>query len=215
MKDKRIAEALMDIGALSLVDTEHLFTWVSGIRSPIYCDNRKIISYPELRKKVAAGLVEKIRCQYPDVAIIAATATAGIPHGAWVADQLDKPMIYVRSSSKGHGLQNMIEGVCEKGQRCVLIEDLISTGKSSLTAVRALREAGLIVEKVFAIFTYNFPEAGLAFEREGIDYEALTDYETLVPLAIERGLVAGDQAELLMAWRQNPRLFTEDHHPQG
>lgn len=215
MKDKRIAEALMEIGALSLVDTDHLFTWVSGIRSPIYCDNRKIISYPELRKKVAGQMAEKIRAQYPDVAIVAATATAGIPHGAWVADLLDKPMIYVRSSSKGHGLQNMIEGVAEKGQHCVLVEDLISTGKSSLTAVRALREAGLIVEKVFAIFTYNFPEAGRAFELEGIDYEALTDYETLVPLAIERGLVAGDQAELLMAWRQNPRLFTEDHHPQG
>lgn len=209
MLNKTIAGMLLDIKAVSIVDEDNLFTWVSGIKSPIYCDNRLTISYPEVRSTIADGFAEKIKAQYPDVDIIAGTATAGIPHAAWVADRMNKSMVYVRSASKGHGKGNQIEGVVKPGDKVVLIEDLISTGGSSLKAVEALQEAGAEVVKVFGIFNYNFTKMENRFEEAKVDFETLTDYKTLLPIAIERGYVPAEKKDTLLKWCENPEIFTK------
>jgi len=206
---KQVAEKLLDIKAVSITSRDNLFTWVSGIKSPIYCDNRMTISYPEVRNLIADGFVEQIKERYSDVEIIAGTATAGIPHAAWVADRLNKPMIYVRSKPKAHGQGNQIEGVLEKGQKVVLIEDLLSTGGSSLEAVKALEEAGAEVMVVLAIFSYKFPIVDERFEAANMGYETLSNYEVLLPLAVEKGLVKQEEEASLLEWRKNPRIFTE------
>lgn len=209
MLKEKISEMLLEIKAVTMVDENNLFTWVSGIKSPIYCDNRLTISYPKVRTAIADGFVARIKEEFPDVDVIAGTATAGIPHAAWVADKLEKPMVYVRSTAKGHGKGNQIEGVIQKGDKVVLIEDLMSTGGSSLNAVKALQEVGAEVVKVYGIFSYNFDQLEERFATSGVPYETLTDYNTLLPIAARMGYVEEDKIELLKKWSKNPKMFTE------
>ena len=208
MLNQELARMLLEIKAVSIVDETNLFTWVSGIKSPVYCDNRLTISYPEVRKKIAGGFADLIKTEYEDVDVIAGTATAGIPHAAWVAELLDKPMVYVRSTAKGHGKGNQIEGVLTPGQKVILIEDLFSTGGSSLKAVEALKEAGGDVLKVYSIFSYNFEEVKTKFDSAGVAFESLTDYGVLLPIASEMGYVEASKVETLLEWSKNPRIFT-------
>ena len=163
---KKIAANLLSIGAVSL-QPETPFTWASGIKSPIYCDNRLTLGYPEIRKNIATGLVQLIEEKFGTVDVIAGTATAGIPHAAWTSDLMNLPMVYVRSSAKGHGKGNQIEGPITAGQKVVVVEDLISTGGSVITCVEALREACCEVVGVVSIFTYNLPAAVEKFEEIG------------------------------------------------
>ena len=197
---ERIAKYLLDIGAVELRPHDP-FTWTSGIKSPIYCDNRLTLSYPEIRKEIARGMVQLIKEHFPDVEVIAGTATAGIPHAAWVADLLNLPMNYVRSSAKGHGKQNQIEGGIKKGDKVVVIEDLISTGKSALQAAQALREQGAVVLGVVAIFTYNFEQAKRKFEEEKLAYVTLSDYLTLINLAQREGILTEADLAKLKEWQ--------------
>lgn len=206
---KEISKKLLEIKAVSLRQTNDLFTWASGIKSPIYCDNRLIISYPEFRDQVAEEFVRLIKEHHPDVEVIAATSTAGIPHGSWVAQKLNLPMVYVRSASKGHGKENQIEGKISKGQKVVLIEDLISTGNSSYKAVKALLDANVELLGVVAIFSYNFDAADELFTSNNIDYITITDYNTLLPIAKDLGYITGEQLDVLRLWSSNPRVFTE------
>lgn len=207
---EQIANQLLDIKAVSLVGPENLFTWVSGIKSPIYCDNRVTISYPEVRTAIAKGFAARIAEEFPEVEVIAGTATAGIPHAAWVADQLNLPMVYVRAQAKEHGKGNQIEGRLLEGQSVFLIEDLFSTGGSSLKAVEALVAAGAQVVGVASIFTYGFKEVGAKFEAANLKYFSLTDYQTLLPIAEAKGYVRAQDLEALRAWSQNPRIFTSE-----
>jgi len=190
---KELANALLEIEAIKLRNIDNLFTWVSGIKSPIYCDNRLTISYPEIRDLIATEIAKKIELEYPDVDVIAATATAGIPHGAWIAQKLNKPMIYVRGEKKKHGRKNQIEGYCELGNTVVLIEDLISTGKSSLEAVDALREEGLIVKKVYGIFNYNFESMYERFKESDMLFETLIDYKEILGFAIDKKYITKEE----------------------
>ena len=202
----RIAKALLEIKAVALRPHEP-FTWASGIRSPIYCDNRLTMGYPEIREMIADGFVELIQEKFSDVDVIAGTATAGIPHAAWVAHKLGKPMIYVRSSAKKHGKGNLIEGVLREGQKVVVIEDLISTGGSSLQAVQGVQDAGGEVLGVAAIFTYEFPKATQAFAEAGVPFATLSSYSALLPTAAEENYISADDIELLQKWREAPEQF--------
>lgn len=209
MLAREIAESLLKIKAVTVVDENHLFTWVSGIKSPVYCDNRMTISYPEVRDKIAHGFADHIRKFYPDVEIIAGTATAGIPHAAWVAQILNLPMVYVRSGAKEHGKGKQTEGVLPTGAKVVLIEDLLSTGGSSLKACEALTSEGAVVMAVLAIFSYNFESVDTAFKEAKMPYYTLSDYETLLPIAVEMGAVKVESLELLKKWSKNPKMFIE------
>lgn len=199
---KRIAEKLLSINAVALKPNEP-FTWTSGLRSPIYCDNRLTLSYPEVRKEIAQGLQSIILEKYSDAEVIAGTATAGIPHAAWVSELLNLPMCYVRSKAKGHGKGNQIEGKVEAGQKVVVVEDLISTGGSVITAVQALREAGCEVLGVVSIFTYGLDKGREAFAQEEIKSESLTDFANLVEVAIEKGYISKDDQESLLSWSKS------------
>jgi len=201
---KMIAENLLSIGAVSL-QPENPFTWASGIKSPIYCDNRLTLGYPEIRKNIANGLATLIQEQYGNVDVIAGTATAGIAHAAWVSDLMNLPMCYVRSSAKGHGKGNQIEGLVKAGQKVVIVEDLISTGGSVITCVDALREAGCEVVGVVSIFTYNLPAAVEKFKANDVTYHSLTDYDTLVQVAKEKGTITETDVNKLTEWRKNPQ----------
>lgn len=210
MEKRDYAKLLLSVDAVAVRGEDQLFTWASGIKSPIYCDNRLTISYPKVRKAIASGLAACIQKDFDtDFDIVAATATAGIPHGAWVADLLDAPMVYVRSSSKDHGKENLIEGLVKKGQKAVLIEDLISTGGSSLKCVEALQKEGVEVLKVYGIFNYDFKEAKERFALAGVPYETLTDYPTLLSLLTEEGVLKTEEADRLRAFSDNPRIFTK------
>ncbi|OPX04578.1 orotate phosphoribosyltransferase [Geobacillus sp. LEMMY01] len=198
-----IAAKLLEIGAVALQPNEP-FTWSSGLKSPIYCDNRLTLAYPDVRRLIAAGLAELIRTQFPEADLIAGTATAGIPHAAWVSERLGLPMCYVRSQAKAHGKGKQIEGQAEPGQRVVVIEDLISTGGSSLAAVRALKEAGCEVLGVAAIFTYGLEKAKQAFAEENLPAYTLTDYNTLIETAVRLGAVSEHDLATLRKWRENP-----------
>lgn len=198
-----IAAKLLQIGAVALQPNEP-FTWSSGLKSPIYCDNRLTLAYPDVRRLIAAGLAELIRTQFPEADLIAGTATAGIPHAAWVSERLGLPMCYVRSQAKAHGKGKQIEGKAEPGQRVVVIEDLISTGGSSLAAVRALKEAGCEVLGVAAIFTYGLDKAKQAFAAENLPVYTLTDYDTLIETAVRLGAVSEHDLATLRKWRENP-----------
>ncbi len=210
MERKDYAKLLLDVEAVALRSENELFTWASGIKSPIYCDNRLTISYPDVRRAIAKGLVDLIAKDFEDsFDVVAATATAGIPHGAWVAELLNKPMVYVRSSSKEHGKENLIEGLVKKGQRAVLIEDLISTGGSSLKCVEALQKEGVEVLKVYGIFNYGLKEAIDRFKLAGVPYETLTDYSTLLDLVQEQGKFSVEQVDRLRLFSENPRIFTK------
>ncbi|MBV6683192.1 orotate phosphoribosyltransferase [Bacillus sp. JRC01] len=200
---KQIAKELLNIKAVFLNPSEP-FTWSSGIKSPIYCDNRLTLSYPAVRKQIADGLVSMIREHFPEVDVIAGTATAGIPHAAWISERMDLPMCYVRSKAKGHGKGNQIEGKVLPGQKVVVIEDLISTGGSCITAVEALRESECEVLGVAAIFTYELQKGTDALSEHGIEAVSLSDYSSLLEAAGEEGLISGADLVELKEWRRDP-----------
>jgi orotate phosphoribosyltransferase len=200
-----IAAQLLEIQAVKL-SPEEPFTWASGMLSPIYCDNRIALSYPKVRRAIIDGLVQK-SAGFQEFDVVAGVATAGIPHGALLADRLDTPFVYVRSSAKDHGRRNLIEGSIPQGARVLVIEDLISTGGSCIKAVETLQEAGCIVVGVLAIFQYGFPKAAAAFEAIQIPYQTLTNYEVLVEQAASTGYIKADQMATLQKWRDNPEAW--------
>ncbi|WP_273850348.1 orotate phosphoribosyltransferase [Guptibacillus spartinae] len=200
---KSIAKALLEIEAVSLQPTNP-FTWSSGLLSPIYCDNRLTLSYPNVRKEIARGLVAMVKEKYADVEVIAGTATAGIPHAAWVSDLLDLPMVYVRGSAKGHGKGNVIEGKVEEGQKVVVIEDLVSTGGSAIDAVKQLEAAGAKVLGVAAIFTYGMKKGAEQFASAKIAWDTLTNFDELLTCAVETGMIEEREVQSLLHWRDNP-----------
>ena len=187
-REVSIANHLLQIKAIKLQPTSP-FTWASGWKSPIYCDNRKTLSFPKVRDYIKEQFAEIVREKYTDADVIAGVATGAIAVGALVADLLNKPFIYIRSAPKGHGLENMIEGVLEEGQKVVIIEDLISTGGSSLKAVEAVRERGGVVLGMLAIFSYGFQTAEDNFKTAGVDVETLSNYNTLLQVALDNGIV--------------------------
>jgi orotate phosphoribosyltransferase len=197
-----VARKLLEISAVKLSPQEP-FTWASGILSPIYCDNRVALSHPGVRALLKRALAER-SAHFPAFDVIAGVATAGIPHGVLLADALELPFVYVRSSAKDHGRRNQIEGALLPGQRVLVVEDLISTGGSCLAAVDALREAGAEVSGVLAIFQYGFEKAKLAFAAKNIDFQTLTNYETLVQEAARTGYVSQNDLTTLSKWRENP-----------
>jgi len=203
---REIAQGLLKIGAVALQPNDP-FTWSSGLKSPIYCDNRLTMSFPEIRDMIAEGFAAIIRERYPDCEAVAGIATGGIPHAAWVAQKLNLPMLYVRDKAKGHGKTNQIEGHFTAGQKVVLIEDLVSTGGSSLKAAVAVREAGCIVQGVVAIFTYQFAQAEEAFAAENIPVDTLSNYTTLLEAAVDNGTVRREDVAMLQAWRENPKAY--------
>ena len=201
--EKAIAEKLLQINAVKL-NLKQPFTWASGWKSPIYCDNRRILSFPFIRDHIKSELCNVVFEKFPQAELLAGVATAGIAWGAMVADQLKLPYIYVRPKPKEHGLGNQVEGYFEKGQKTVVIEDLVSTGKSSLQVVDVLKAAGVEVMGMVSIFTYDFPQAAEAFATAGLKYYPLTNYPALIQLAIEKAIVSADQQEILLKWRQDP-----------
>ncbi|OXM86017.1 orotate phosphoribosyltransferase [Paenibacillus rigui] len=203
---EQVAAALLHIQAVALRPNQP-FTWTSGLKSPIYCDNRITISYPEVRELIADGLVALIRENFPDAEVIAGAATGGIPHAAWVAQKLNLPMVYVRDKAKGHGKENLIEGYIQPGQKTVVIEDLISTGGSSLKVALAVNDAGAQALGVLGIFSYQFEKASEAFAGAGIPFETLTNYSILIDVALKQGSIQQADLEALKAWRLNPSEF--------
>ena len=203
---KHIAANLLEIGAVHL-RPEQPFTWTSGIKSPIYCDNRITISDPSVRDLIALGFAEKIREVYPDAEVLAGIATGGIPHAAFVAQKLNLPMIYVRDKAKGHGKENVIEGALKPGQKVVMIEDLISTGGSSVKASLAVRDAGAEVLGVIAIFSYQLEKAKENFDKPGFEFDSLSNFTALSKVALKLGKIEQDDMELLQSWRTNPESF--------
>ncbi|MCG7338697.1 orotate phosphoribosyltransferase [Staphylococcus sp. ACRSN] len=199
---KSIAQSLLEIEAVTLSPNDP-FTWSSGIKSPIYCDNRVTLGYPSVRREIRDGLVELIQTQFGDVEVISGTATAGIPHAAYISETLNLPMNYVRSKSKSHGKQNQIEGAQSHGKKVVVVEDLISTGGSSITAVDALKEAGAEVIGVVAIFTYGLKKADEQFKTAEIPFYTLSDYNELIEVANEKGEISESEIETLVEWRDN------------
>jgi len=200
------AEKLLQIKALK-VSPDQPFTWASGWRSPVYCDNRKILSYPHVRDYVKSELANTILEAFPDAEALAGVATAGIPHGALAADLLRLPFVYVRSKPKGHGLSNQIEGVLTEGQKVVVIEDLVSTGMSSLEAVEALRRAGADVIGMCALFTYGFPQAEEAFAKANVKLITLSNYDALMEVAAAQNLIQPGDTEKLQQWRISPATW--------
>lgn len=199
--EKEIAKKLLEIKAV-LLQPDDMFTWASGIKSPIYCDNRLTLSYPEIRNLVKESFAKSIKENFTDLEIIAGVATAGIPHGALVADLLGLPFVYVRSSSKDHGRQNQIEGNLPKDAKVVLIEDLISTGGSSIKAYQALQEAGANMLGLAAIFTYGFPIADEKLKEANVKVVTLSNYEALIETALENNYIKESELELLQKWRK-------------
>ncbi|SRR5574344_704644 len=204
--EKLIAGHLLETKAVKL-SPEKPFLWASGWHSPIYCDNRKLLSYPSIRKDIIAAFVSVITENFKNVDIIAGVATGAIAWGALVAEKLDKPFIYVRPKPKDHGLGAQVEGDLPKGAKVVVIEDLISTGKSSLSAVDALEKNGAIVDGMVAIFSYHFIKSIRAFEEANVTLYTLSQYETLLDLAVEKNYIDGAMLNLLKEWRINPELW--------
>ncbi len=205
---KKTAELLLQINAIKL-EPENPFTWASGWKSPIYCDNRIILSYPPIRTYVREQLGKQVESLYGKPDIIAGVATGAIGIGMLVAEYLGLPFIYVRPEAKAHGRQNQIEGVLEANQNVVVIEDLISTGKSSLNAVAALKAGGANIKGMVAIFTYGFQLAEKNFKKENIDLHTLSDYQHLANLASEIGYIREEQIQTLMEWRENPSAWKQ------
>jgi orotate phosphoribosyltransferase len=204
----KVAEFLLQIKAIKLQPTNP-FTWASGWKSPIYCDNRKTLSYPSIRTFIRQAYSEVILEKYGKPDFIAGVATGGIAQGALVAQELGIPFVYVRSTPKGHGLGNQIEGDFEKGQKVVVIEDLISTGGSSLQAVEALRQAGCDVKGLVAIFTYDFDIAKENFKKANCPFETLTNYDFLIEQAIRKEYINEGDLESLQSWRANPSTWNQ------
>ncbi|HQV77544.1 MAG TPA: orotate phosphoribosyltransferase [Chitinophagales bacterium] len=200
---EKLAEQLLQIKAIQL-STQEPFTWASGIKSPVYCDNRKLLSYPEIRTMVKKGLISLLQEYFPQTECIAGVATAGIPHGALLADAVNLPFVYVRSKPKEHGLTNTIEGDLKHGQRILVVEDTISTGGSSLKAVQDLRAAGAEVIGMVAIYKYGFESAIKRFEDEGVLLKTLTNYDFLIRVAEQQNYINTDEIAVLQQWRQNP-----------
>ncbi len=207
--EKAVAEKLLEIQAIKL-SLDKPFTWASGWKSPIYCDNRKTLSFPAIREFIKSEMCNIIFEKFPDADYLAGVATAGIAWGAMAADQLKLPFIYVRSKPKEHGMGNQVEGFFETGKQVVVIEDLISTGKSSLSVIHALRTAGLEIAGLVSIFNYGFDEAAKAFESAGVITQSLTDYPTLIRLAVEKGSVNAEQQKTLVKWREDPANWSSD-----
>jgi orotate phosphoribosyltransferase len=201
-QSKAIARKLLEIRAVRL-SPKQPFTWASGILSPIYCDNRLLLSHPSIRDFTTNGFVE-LSAQFGDFDVIAGVATAGIPHGVLLADRLHKPFVYVREKAKAHGRQNQIEGSLPENARVLVVEDLISTGGSSLKAVEALKEANVQVVGTAAIFTYGFERATNAFSKANCLLKTLTDYDTLLEVAAEMGYVQPEDLKILSKWRISP-----------
>ncbi len=202
--EKIVAKNLLDVKAVSLRPNEP-FTWASGIKSPIYCDNRWVLSFPGKRSIVADGFVELIKKEYPDCEVVMGTATAGISWAALVADRMGLPMGYVRSSNKDHGKGNKIEGKIEAGQKVVIVEDLISTGGSVKDVVLSLREAGAEVLGVVAIFSYLLPASFEMFKSLDCDFKTLSNYDVLIDVALESDYIADSDLEKLKAWKKDPK----------
>ncbi|MBR4842399.1 MAG: orotate phosphoribosyltransferase [Bacteroidaceae bacterium] len=200
---KQVARELLRIGAVK-VQPERPFTWASGWISPFYCDNRKALSYPEVRSLVKESLCAAIENGFPEFDVIAGVATGAIAQGALVADRLGKPFVYVRSAPKDHGLSNLIEGYMEKGSRVMVVEDLISTGGSSLKAVQAIRDAACSVTGMVASFTYGFNVAENAFAQADVRLVTLTDYKSMLETALESGYIKEEHLPELEKWRENP-----------
>jgi len=198
-----IAKKLLEIGTIK-IQPDVPFTWASGWKSPIYCDNRKTLSYPETRELIRDKFVELVSEKYPETEVIAGVATGAIAHGALVADKLGLPFIYVRSAPKGHGLENLIEGDLKPNQKVLIIEDLISTGTSSLKTVDAIKNFGGEVIGMAAIFTYNFPQAEENFRKANVELTTLSCYQVLIELALAFGKISQEQANSLMKWREDP-----------
>ena len=204
MRDSFItAEKLLQVNAVKL-SPENPFTWASGWKSPIYCDNRRVLSYPYIRDYIKSELCNVVFEKFSGAEVVAGVATAGIAWGAMIADQLKLPFIYVRPKPKEHGLGNQIEGEYNEGQKVVVIEDLVSTGKSSLQVVDVLQKEGLQVEGMVSIFNYQFDAGKSAFEQAGIDLISLTDYSTLLTVAEQKGTIKPSQQEVLLKWRSDP-----------
>jgi orotate phosphoribosyltransferase len=203
----KVAEFLLHIEAIKL-SPENPFTWASGLRSPIYCDNRKTLSYPQVRTFIRDAFIETIRENFADAEVIAGVATGGIAIGALIAEAMNLPFIYVRSEAKKHGLGNQIEGVLTADQRVVVIEDLISTGSSSLTAVDALREAKANVIGMVAIFTYGFNKAQEKFATANCALATLSNYDFLLQQASNAGSISSQQQATLAAWKSNPEAWS-------
>lgn len=201
--DKTLAKSLLDIHAV-LLRPDEPFTWASGWHSPIYCDNRRILSHPSLRAEVAGWLADKAMQLYPQAGVVAGVATGAIAHGVLAADRMGKPFVYVRPKPKDHGTGSQIEGELAPGSKVVVIEDLISTGMSSLAAVKALRDAGADVLGMVAIFTYGFDIAAARFAEAGVALDTLSSYSALVEEAVDQGYISPEAKNVLHEWRKNP-----------
>lgn len=206
MNTNSVVANLLKINAIKL-RPEQPFTWASGWKSPIYCDNRQTLSFPDVRNNIANAFVELIRSRYPQAEVIAGVATGAIAHGMLVADRLGLPFIYVRSAAKSHGMTNQVEGAFKPSQRVVVVEDLVSTGMSSLAAVDALRAAGCDVQGLVAIFTYQFAQSVEAFAKAGVAIDTLANYTELIEQAVSMGYVQPEHLELLRQWRTSPETW--------
>lgn len=209
--ERTVAKSLMDIKAV-LLSPEKPFTWASGWHSPIYCDNRKILSYPQLREQVCRAMADIILDKYPETEVIAGVATGAIAHGMLIAHLLGKPFIYVRPKPKDHGTGSQIEGNLEKGAKVVVVEDLISTGMSSLGATDALIKGGADVLGMVAIFSYNFNQSRRAFENANIELTTLSNYDALIDVACETGYVKKSELDALKEWRFSPSTWKRDNN---
>lgn len=201
--EKAVAERLLQAQAVRL-NLHQPFTWSSGWKSPIYCDNRVVLGHPYIRDFIKSELCNVVFARFPEAALLAGVATAGIPWGAMAADQLKLPYVYVRSKPKDHGMGQQIEGYYEPGRPVVVMEDLISTGKSSLQVIDVLRHAGLDVVGLVSIFNYNFPVARAAFQDAGVPYLSLSDYPTLIGLALDKKLISPEEEAVLLKWSEDP-----------
>ncbi|QFP79623.1 orotate phosphoribosyltransferase [Latilactobacillus graminis] len=206
----QVAQALIDIQAVSLSPNEP-FTWASGLKSPIYCDNRLIIGYPKIRQLIAKNIAIAIKTQFPDVEVIGGTATAGIPHAAWVAAELNLPMIYIRSKPKNHGQGRQIEGPFQPGQKLVLIDDLISTGGSVLQAATAAQKEGAKVLGIFGIFSYELAASQVNFKLAHIPLVTLSNFSTLLTIETAADHLSTAQKMSLNEWRQDPQAWSDTH----
>ncbi|MCE1199360.1 MAG: orotate phosphoribosyltransferase [Marinilabiliales bacterium] len=205
-RETEVAGHLLAINTIK-IQPDNPFTWASGWKAPIYCDNRKILSHPATRSFICSAFTELVKKLYPQAEAIAGVATGAIAHGVLVAEQLGLPFIYVRSAPKGHGLENLIEGDIPQGSRTVIIEDLVSTGHSSLNAAQAVRNYGAEVLGMLAIFSYNFPQAAANFQAAGIELTTLSNYNVLLKMAYDAGEINANQLERLNEWRKNPETW--------
>lgn len=208
MKEE-VAKILLKVGAVSLSPTEP-YRFVSGILSPIYCDNRLLMSYPEEREKIVNYFLKLIKEENINFEVIAGTATAGIPWAAWIAEKLKKPMVYVRKEAKEHGKQNIIEGKLKAGAKVIVIEDLISTGKSSFNAVKTVRDLQCIVEYCIAIFSYEMEKSKKLFQDGNCKLLTLTNFTTLVDVAVKEGYINDEEKELVLKWNKDPEAWTKE-----